>query len=349
MPSLDFEKEKIAFRDYYNERHVLFADAVTSYRTLLTLLLADQDEFPAPQVTGRVKEREECINKFARKYLKKCDEEKTPYEIKHYVTDIIGLRLVCLYETDIQLIRQVLLDNFEIVDETDKSRTLESHDDTFGYKGLHLDLKLKGNRSTLPEYSRFRDYQFEVQIRTVVQDAWSVLDHKIKYKKNIPHHLKRRINRIAALFELADQEFLNIRNETSALEKDPSKAATIPQSKTTITAATDHLTPFSFLRVAEENFPGYRFDGYKIDGFVQELIDVDSDITTSSLTAALGNSREALDHYREYQRAKYLNRLNPYTTVRHALYLSNKEKYASLLFELQRNNFDEWLSSNNSR
>ena len=48
---------------------------------------------------------------------------------------------------------------------------------------------------------------FELQIRTIIQDSWSVLDHKIKYKKSIPGQLKRRINVLSALFELADREF----------------------------------------------------------------------------------------------------------------------------------------------
>jgi hypothetical protein len=45
------------------------------------------------------------------------------------------------------------------------------------------------------------------------------LDHKIKYKKSIPQYLKRRINRLSALFEIADEEFLNIYKEIVLEEK----------------------------------------------------------------------------------------------------------------------------------
>jgi putative GTP pyrophosphokinase len=44
------------------------------------------------------------------------------------------------------------------------------------------------------------------------------LDHKIKYKKSIPHKLKRRINRLSALFEIADDEFLRIKKEITLEE-----------------------------------------------------------------------------------------------------------------------------------
>jgi len=359
MASLDFDQEKILFREYYNARYSLFVDAVNSYQNLLTLLLADHDVISAPRVVGRVKEREECIGKFARKYLKKCENERTPYEIKDYITDVIGLRVICLYENDTQLARDLLAVNFEIVDETDKTKDLETHDDTFGYKGLHLDLKLKGERLTLPEYRRFKDYQFEVQIRTIVQDAWSVIDHKIKYKKNIPHNLKRRINRLAALFELADQEFLNIRNETTSLEQSAVAAtgvmaiATVTCTATATTTtepppSSEPLTPFSFLRIVSNEFPTYHFDSFKIDGFVEDLFDVYPDITADELQNALDQCKEKIERYKEFQRETYLNRMNPYTIIRHALYLHNKEAYRNLLFELQRENFEKWLESDNA-
>ena len=70
---------------------------------------------------------------------------------------------------------------------------------------------------------------FEVQIRSLIQDAWSVLDHKIKYKKSIPIDLKRRINILSALFELADREFKEIRNATIELMQQETVAPIIEQ------------------------------------------------------------------------------------------------------------------------
>ena len=51
------------------------------------------------------------------------------------------------------------------------------------------------------EAEKFKNIRIELQIRTVIQDAWSILDHKIKYKNSIPQNLKRRINRLSAKFE----------------------------------------------------------------------------------------------------------------------------------------------------
>lgn len=343
MASLDFDQEKVEFRDYYNNNIGKFMIAVDSYRTMFSLLLSDQNLFQTPVIEGRVKDREESIQKFSRKYQKQCEESKTEYTIKDYISDLIGIRIICHYESDIPHIKQIVSDNFIILEETNKSSSIETHEDTFGYKGLHLDVKLKDDRTRLPEYRRIAELQFEVQIRTIIQDAWSVLDHKIKYKKTVPHQIKRRINRLAALFELADQEFEHIYNETRTLEQQVKSTPPTPKVET---EKPEPINAFNFLETVIAHFPGYDFEPKKIDGFVQDLLEVNPSIQLNDVENSLIEFGQKLLDYKSYQQSIYLNRLNPYTTIRHALYLKDKSLYSSLLFDLQRNNFDKWLESN---
>lgn len=343
MASLDFAVEKEAFKEYYAANTTVLQNAAASLRTLLALLLADNDGFPTPQVLARVKDRDECVAKFARKYQMQLEAARTPYEIRDHITDIVGLRVICLYEADITMVRSVLGENFEILEETNKSQSVEREEGLFGYKGLHLDVKLLANRRDLPEYVRFRDLRFEVQLRTIVQDAWSVLDHKIKYKKRIPHELKRRINRLAALFELADQEFLNIRNETNERES-RAKAEPVAAPLPAATPASP-VDAFSFLSLAQKHFPTYPFQGHKIDGFVEELLEIAPTLSPAEIEADLVGAEPTLGDYKSHQLERYFNRLNPYTTIRHALYLKDKTRFAPLLFDLQRNNFDTWVAA----
>lgn len=225
MQSLDFGAEKAAFRDYYNDNAQRLEQAKHAFLTLLGSLIARED-LAVAAATGRIKDREESIKKFTRKYQGALEKSETPYEIKNHITDLIGLRLVCLYEDEIEPMGELVRQHFSVIEVTDKTAEIEGTENSFGYKGLHLDLRLDDARAAMPEYELFVPFRFELQIRTIVQDSWSTLDHKIKYKKSIPASLKRRINTLAALFELADREFRQVRDET---ERQIEKASAEPE------------------------------------------------------------------------------------------------------------------------
>ena len=136
-----------------------------------------------------------------------------------------------------------------------------------------------------------------VQIRTRIQDAWSELDHRIKYKKSILLDLKRRVNRLAALFDLADSEFLHIRDESKQLAVEAETNARVSvaplladsnevssngpaqalDSASSLKAdavevrGQEPLDVFQFLAVIRPIFEGYPFDAAQADGFVQHV------------------------------------------------------------------------------
>lgn len=335
MAASNFETEKQRFLDYVNDNIGLLRKAESSFSTLIQSLLATSPELSSATVTSRVKGRKECIKKFSRKYQSKLEKEKKEYEIRDYVTDLIGVRIVCPYEKDIQEIGRILIENMCLIDSTDKSQLIEKTENAFGYKGLHLDLKLDETREAMPEYSIYKDIIFEVQIRTIIQDAWSVLDHKIKYKKSIPHELKRRINGLAALFETADREFYSIQEETEKLGK--------------ISKHDGHegevLSVFHFEKLAEMYFPGIRFASYKIDALVDEILRL-KPITNGSFEKIIRENIPIINSYREFLEGKHA--LTPYTIIRHILYFCDKRHYADILYENQRNSFDNWLNIEHS-
>jgi len=338
MASIDFEKEKQVFRNYHSENLELFEAAKNAFIVIINSILAE--DIPISSVTGRVKDKEECIKKFSRKYQTELEEVRTPYEIKDHITDLIGLRVVSLYESDIVRIRDILSEEFEFVEITDKIEAMESKEDSFGYKGLHVDLKLKEPRSAMREYARYNDLRFELQIRTIIQDAWSALDHKIKYKKSIPIDLKRRINTLAALFELADREFYSILEETIRSEEKEKRNRDHLSEK-------EQLNAFSFLVVAEEKFPDYRFQPHKVDGFVLELVDY-GNLSPSRFKTIVEEGYQVVDDYKQYlgQNDTQRHALNPYMVIRHLLYMHDNTKYRRILYNDQRDRFDRWLEKN---
>lgn len=334
VPEFSWQDARKEFSTYYGENRLLLQQASEALVSLVNLLI-NRDLKPAPKVIGRVKALSECQKKFELKYLADAEKTGQRYEIKEKITDLVGIRVICIYESDIEKVAKILRENMQVLEETDKSSALQIHENQFGYKGLHLDCQLDGNRAVLPEYRDFSTLRFEVQVRSIVQDAWSEVDHKLKYKRRIPTNLKRRINRLAALFELADQEFEAIRNQTIDLEeKGISEAKNSPKEET--------LSPFNFLPVASRHFPKFDFEAHKVDGFVDDLLVENEDLTPQLLDDAIAANLGQVQSYVEYL-GTMGHKMNPYTQIRHCLYKGNKVLYLNLMRSGPMKNFDRWL------
>ncbi|MET1755765.1 hypothetical protein ABVV53_09885 [Novosphingobium sp. RD2P27] len=358
MASLDFEAEKVAFRTYYQDNAALFEQGKEAFLTLLRSLLGDAGR-NAASFSGRIKDCDESLKKFTRKYQGALEKSATPYEIKDHITDLIGLRLVCLYEDDVDPTGTLIRDQFDVIDVTNKTAQIEGTENEFGYKGLHLDLRLNPIRAVMPEYRQFAPLRFELQIRTIVQDSWSTLDHKIKYKKSIPPALKRRINTLAALFELADREFKQIRDETqSEIEKAVAEAVGDAAGGAEVEGVAGEdvergqyapLDAFRLLRIAHHFFPEVEFEPRKIDGFTADIVDREPAISRGKFNHYL---RSTIGLVRRYK-ADFLaegkgETFNAFTEMRHCLYAANPEIFSGMLTNVARESFDAWVAQKGS-
>ena len=102
---------------------------------------------------------------------------------------------------------------------TDKREVLDP--DRFGYLSWHHIVTLSPNRAALPEYSQFEGLKVEIQTRSILQHGWAEIEHDIGYKTKIavPRAYRRRLSRLAGLLELADQEFMSIRDGLDEYER----------------------------------------------------------------------------------------------------------------------------------
>jgi ppGpp synthetase/RelA/SpoT-type nucleotidyltranferase len=331
----DFDLAKREFRQYYDANVAMFRDAERSLRTQILSALADQSSFATPHVVSRIKNREECINKFQRKYLPPLAQAETRYEIKNYIVDLVGVRVICLYTPDIMEIARLLEEEFDVLDFTDKTREVEV---TWTRSAIRATPRHGAVHATqiLPAYARFASVRFEVQVHTAIQDAWSTLDHALKYKKQVPHELSRRINALAALFEIADREFLAIRDQISDF------ADGAPSSIDPPSTDGHRSTMFDFLPVLQKHFPHVRFNDQRLRDFVTELQLRDSPLVPADLEATLTSGKAMLREYAKDQWFGYRNPLNPLTLVRHAIYLRDPGTCGDILSDSQRTQFDEW-------
>ncbi|MBN2990737.1 hypothetical protein JWR97_03940 [Pseudomonas cedrina subsp. fulgida] len=149
--------------------------------------------------------RAKTLNSFLEKLNRKSYTD--PFE---QLDDLAGVRVVCLYSSDIPYVIDIIRNEFEIVQEIDKREELETN--KFGYIGNHFIIHLGTNYSGA-RYDDLRTLRCEIQVRTVVQDAWSIIQHHMVYKKEsqVPSNLIRKLNGLAGLFETVDDQFEFIR------------------------------------------------------------------------------------------------------------------------------------------
>jgi putative GTP pyrophosphokinase len=358
MSSLDFELEKNKFSELYDTNYHLLEDAKNSFVALINALVTHSGSVAVAKVEGRVKDKEECIRKFSLKYRSNLEGNGQPYSIENHITDLIGIRVVCLYEDEIDKVGSVLANHFDFIEVTNKIAQIENTEGSFGYKGLHLDLKLGESRRSLPEYAAYANFSFEIQIRTIIQDSWSVLDHKIKYKKSIPNRLKRRINTLAALFELADREFREIRDSTEEeirrTEAEPEESTQEPNGGTQQAADASlgsvRLNVFGFLKTARHFFNAYDFQPHKVDGFAHEIVALEPAITRGKFNLYMRENISKVKRYQTYfEETNPNDTLNPFTIIRHCLYLGNKTIFAAILSKRAKESFETWLAENNGQ
>lgn len=359
MPSLDFDLEEAQFRAFYAEHSATLEAACQAFAGRVASVVTSTGGVEVAKVECRVKEADECIRKFVRKYRSALEESNTPYEIRPYITDLIGVRVVCLYEDELEKIAAIVRAHFAVIDVTDKVSAVESTEASFGYKGLHLDLKLGNADRMLPEHAPHAQLPFELQVRTIVQDSWSVLDHRIKYKKSIPGELKRRINVLAALFELADREFRQIRDATAAellgAPDETADASAAPlanaadnrgqaPSGASSSSAGGELNAFTFLKIATHFFKDFEFEPAKVDGFVDEIQEWSPGMTRARFNTLMRETIGVVKRYKQqFEEANPQASFNPYTVMRHCLYLSNKTVFRRALRNSARDSFEAWL------
>jgi len=130
------------------------------------------------------------------------------------VTDLSGIRIILYYQDDINEIIRIIKHEFLIDEPNSSYQNIFQNPNQFGYNSTHIVIQLSSDRAKLPEWNSCINLKAEIQIRTVLQHAWASISHVLQYKskEDIPPKLQRQLFRLSGLFELADEEFLSIRN-----------------------------------------------------------------------------------------------------------------------------------------
>ena len=196
---------------------------------------------------------------------------KNKYKHLEEITDILGVRIITLFETDVDTILSLLENTFEICEIVDKRKKELKSRFEFGYNSLHLVAKFTDSRCQLVEYQKYQDIRFEIQIRTVLQHAWAEVEHGLGYKSHYepPMSVKRKLYRLAATLEILDEEFETIRYDIALYNKSFDKEDKILKTDINKESLIAYVQNNEFLNTLVKNIAEeYHFTIIKDPGFM---------------------------------------------------------------------------------
>ena len=194
--------------------------------------------------------------------LEKCVRKATNDPFSEFV-DIAAARVICLFRSDIERLKKVVGDNFDVISIDDK---VEQGSDPLGYLSIHMICKMKAGFSG-PRYEKILGRSFEIQLRTLCMHCWAAVSHYVDYKGDwdVPANLKMALSALSGLFYVADSEFEQFNAAMAASKKSAEEAAPIESEAQDINL--DTVTAL-LRRVYPDRTPGL---GGKISELVHEI------------------------------------------------------------------------------
>jgi putative GTP pyrophosphokinase len=181
-------------------------------RVLITRDLETQLEIKFSHLNSRllVKGRLKDFASFYKKYIGILKTRAGGGESPPQITDLIGLRVVCPFLEDMKEAETIIRDNYEVVEIEHKGAGYSFKE--FGYESTHFLVKIP--RSILEERGDCGCRLAEIQVRTILQDAWAEVEHELVYKAEFTpfdEPMKRKLAAVNASLSLADTIFQEIR------------------------------------------------------------------------------------------------------------------------------------------
>ena len=149
----------------------------TKFRVLDEQFSTRHERNPIDTIKSRLKSPESILEKLTRKGF-----PRTFASVEQNLTDIAGVRVICSFKDDIYMLADCILkqDDVKLITAKDYIKNPKEN----GYRSLHLIIEIP---IFLQDEKRFM--KVEVQLRTIAMEFWANLEHKLRYKKNLPPEL----------------------------------------------------------------------------------------------------------------------------------------------------------------
>lgn len=210
---IDFMSENMAPMEklmaYYR---CAIMEVETKFRVLNEEFSLQYDRNPIESIKSRIKSTNSLMKKIGRKNI-----PITIESVEQNIWDIAGIRVICSFTDDIYFLADCLLkqDDITLVEKKDYIKNPKPS----GYRSLHLIVEVP-----IFLQNEKKNMKVEVQLRTIAMDFWAAVEHKLRYKKNIPEELQSELQQ--ELIECAlqsaelDLRMQKIKNQIAAASKE---------------------------------------------------------------------------------------------------------------------------------
>jgi len=301
-------------RKQYEAKIPFFEQVRSAAETAIHKAL-DESDIKVHDVLSRVKETDSFLKKV---------EPRVFGEPLEDLDDIVGLRVLVLFRSDIEKVGELIKKYFKLVKEDDKTKDKEASD--FSYLGTHytvtLDPEWTGKQNT-----NLFDQKIEIQVRTLAMDSWATISYYLDYKQeiDIPVPLRRDFFALNGLFYVADTHFeiIHKKRKKSIAElevKLESKSADAGSQRINL----DSLTVF-----LKQTFPNR---GHSEPGDVSELVGELEGAGITLIEQFDSLLKQAMEAFMNYEREFVdTNFFQPVGVIRRMLLLSNSDYRETLM------------------
>lgn len=178
------------------------------YRLVRGLL--EQQGF-TPTIKHRIKRFEAFYDKLRKLQARASGEG-------HLITDLFGMRIICPFLEDIERVERIITSHFDVIEIVRKGHQNSFRE--FGYDSLHLIVQL--DATDLGEMLPGVAPTCEIQLRTILQDAWAEVEHELIYKSDLAfpnQSIRRKLASLNATLTLSDLIFQEIRDFQKGLRQ----------------------------------------------------------------------------------------------------------------------------------
>lgn len=248
------------------------------------------------------------------------------------MTDLAGVRVITLIESDVQKVCTLIESMFNIhkADSVNKSENLG--EERVGYRSIHFVCDVGESREKMPEFSAYKGLCFEIQVRTALEHAWAEIEHDRGYKLGgkLPSHLNRRFKLLSGLLESADLEF----NRLTVEIENYAKTIDIKEDNNEIEF---ELTTIGICSLLDDKYPHLiTVNSFSAELVTSEIIKEIEDFGIKTLNELDRLIREATKNYKFSSENSYIGFL------RDVMLITDMEKY----FKNSYSNMEDQWGSN---